>query len=54
MEREEKREWREGEGVGRRGGNENFYKLINFYKFKKRKEKRKEKKKRSLGKTAAA
>ena len=36
MEREEEREWGEWEGVGRRGGNENFYKLINFYKLKKR------------------
>ena len=36
MEREEEREWGEWEGVGRRGGNGNFYKLINFYKLKKR------------------
>ena len=28
MEREEEREWREWEGVGRRGGNGNFYNLI--------------------------
>ena len=30
MEREEEREWGEWEGVGRRGGNGNFYILINF------------------------
>ena len=35
MEREEEREWGEWEGVGRRGRNGNFYKLINFYKLKK-------------------
>ena len=37
MEREEEREWGEFEGVGRRGRNGNFYKLINFYKLKKQK-----------------
>ena len=37
MEREEEREWGEWEGVGRRGGNGNFYKLINFYKLNKKK-----------------
>ena len=30
MEREEEREWGKWEGVGRRGGNGNFYNLINF------------------------
>ena len=32
MEREEERKWGDWEVVGRRGGNGNFYKLINFYK----------------------
>ena len=32
MEREEEREWGEKEGVGRRGGNGNFYNSINFEK----------------------
>ena len=32
MEREKEREWGEWKGVGRRGVNGNFYKLINFYK----------------------
>ena len=30
--REEEREWGEWEGVGMRGGNGNFYNLINFEK----------------------
>ena len=42
MEREEKREWGEWEGVGRRGGNGNYYNLINLEKNKKQKEMSKE------------
>ena len=30
LEREEEREWGEWEGVGKRGGNGNFYNLIKF------------------------
>ena len=36
MEREEKREWGEWEGVGRRGGNGNFYNLIKLLSKKKK------------------
>ena len=35
MEREEEREWGEWEGVGRRGGNGNFYNLIKLLSHKK-------------------
>ena len=35
MEREEEREWGEWEGVGRRGGNGNFYNLIKLLSKKK-------------------
>ena len=39
LKREEEREWGKWEGVGKRGGNGNFYNLIKFT-FKKKKKER--------------